>query len=345
MKRDPTIDILKGIAIVLVVVGHTDSGLSHFIYLFHMSVFFVATGFLYSDKEPKVLITKKIKSLYIPYVVFNTIFLVLNNYFLKIGFYLQSSISANYSVNRLLSIRTGLIEFGKIMLFSGGTTFGGALWFLRVMFISSLMYYSVSIFIRKFGNEKQDILRILISLLISLFGFFLGEKNISLIMNIPSCCSVLWLYEFGRQFKRFVDMKPNVSNSIKYIAIVGFFLLMILNAFISIDIGNNKYTSVSGYLIASLSGWIVLFAISDYLKNRFFGNLLMLVGKNSLYIMSLHFLTFKGVSYFLILISDLSKVELARFPTIDTPGFWILYTLVGVIIPTVLGVSIHLLKE
>ena len=40
-KRKPDIDVLKGIGIVLVMLGHQNLPIGHFIYSFHMPLFFL----------------------------------------------------------------------------------------------------------------------------------------------------------------------------------------------------------------------------------------------------------------------------------------------------------------
>ena len=66
-KRDITVDIIKGIGIVLMVVGHARAPLSDYISLFHMAIFFIASGFLinckYADSLSGMMqyIWKKIK--------------------------------------------------------------------------------------------------------------------------------------------------------------------------------------------------------------------------------------------------------------------------------------------
>ncbi len=52
-KRDKTLDVLKGIGIILMVVGHSGSRLANFIYLFHMALFFMASGYVWNDKKVK----------------------------------------------------------------------------------------------------------------------------------------------------------------------------------------------------------------------------------------------------------------------------------------------------
>ena len=70
-------DILKGLLIVLVVIGHaisTDTPLHHTIFWFHMPVFLMISGiFLKSKFVFKTEICKKIKRLLIPYIFFSLI--------------------------------------------------------------------------------------------------------------------------------------------------------------------------------------------------------------------------------------------------------------------------------
>ncbi len=79
MNRDNTIDIIKGVAILSVIVGH----LTHFwalrgmIYTFHMPVFFFASGYFFKKKLPYELMKSLSRSLLLPYL-FTSIVLNIN---------------------------------------------------------------------------------------------------------------------------------------------------------------------------------------------------------------------------------------------------------------------------
>lgn len=47
-RRDPVIDSMRGIGIVLMVLGHSGYPGTDFIYLFHMALFFMLSGWLFS---------------------------------------------------------------------------------------------------------------------------------------------------------------------------------------------------------------------------------------------------------------------------------------------------------
>ena len=47
-QRDPVLDSMRGIGIVLMVLGHAGFPGSSFIYLFHMALFFMLSGWFFS---------------------------------------------------------------------------------------------------------------------------------------------------------------------------------------------------------------------------------------------------------------------------------------------------------
>lgn len=69
-QRLEYIDIVKGIGILLVVLGHvtTNKEVYHFIYAFHMPLFFIISGMFLHDKPQ--FIRKQAESLLLPYFSF-----------------------------------------------------------------------------------------------------------------------------------------------------------------------------------------------------------------------------------------------------------------------------------
>ena len=64
-------------------------------------------------------------------------------------------------------------------------------------------------------------------------------------------------------------------------------------------------------------------------------NVLDFIGKNTLYILIFHFMSFKIVSLAYIAIDKRSFTELASFPVVEnnSPYLWIIYSIVGVVVP------------
>ena len=70
-SRIEYIDIARGIAILLMIVGHAiKPGLKYaFIFSFHMPLFIIVSGFFYRDKSFKSTLLNIIKKLIVPYVL------------------------------------------------------------------------------------------------------------------------------------------------------------------------------------------------------------------------------------------------------------------------------------
>ena len=58
-QRDPVIDSMRGIGIVLMVLGHSGFPGTDFIYLFHMALFFMLSGWLFSLRGGPVHFIKR----------------------------------------------------------------------------------------------------------------------------------------------------------------------------------------------------------------------------------------------------------------------------------------------
>ena len=69
-QRDPVIDSMRGIGIVLMVLGHSGFPGTDFIYLFHMALFFMLSGWLFSLRGgPVHFIKRKAVTLWLPFVL------------------------------------------------------------------------------------------------------------------------------------------------------------------------------------------------------------------------------------------------------------------------------------
>lgn len=86
------ISIAKAIGIILMVVGHVynkESWGVHFIYMFHMPLFFVLSGYFFKAPqnftELLKFTRKKIIGLYLPYLLWTILFVFLHNFLLKFG--------------------------------------------------------------------------------------------------------------------------------------------------------------------------------------------------------------------------------------------------------------------
>ena len=79
MKRLLWMDSAKALGIILVVLGHVPSTFEYrwVIYLFHMPLFFVLSGYLYKITTPRNELERSFKSLVVPYFIYSFVLFVL----------------------------------------------------------------------------------------------------------------------------------------------------------------------------------------------------------------------------------------------------------------------------
>lgn len=124
-------DIIRGILIVFVVIGHSGEGVLHdIIFLFHMPLFFVLSGFLLEGDraKEKEYLTYKAKRLLIPYVGY-----------LLVDFLL---VRRDYSMNSL------------IHAFYGGRACSGVYWYITCFLFTLAMHMPLNHWQNTIGYGK-----------------------------------------------------------------------------------------------------------------------------------------------------------------------------------------------
>lgn len=143
--RDQTLDIAKGIGILLVVVGHIYT-YNQLIYLFHMPLFFVLSGAGLSYSRHSFSIRKKWQTLMIPYFLFSFLcflywfsiesrFRPENNYILFSGLLGTLDTDAQQFINIFLA-ENAFYAF----------PYNVVLWFLPCLFVAECIYNAISRF-------------------------------------------------------------------------------------------------------------------------------------------------------------------------------------------------------
>ena len=130
-SRIKEVDMLRGLAIILMITGHSFivhpinihdvpwcQSLCHWIYTFHMELFFLLAGCVYHCSDYKKYICKKIDRIAVPYLFFSMIALLLHSIDMS-------------AVNKQTSLGKGAMAI---------VTEGGFYWFLYALFLLYLIY-------------------------------------------------------------------------------------------------------------------------------------------------------------------------------------------------------------
>lgn len=131
-QRLDYIDLLRGIGILLVVIGHHISeaeGLVVWIFSFHVPLFFIITGYLSGYKNDKCedikgLIISKAKSLMYPYITFSVI-----NIIWYVVFYIITPIGGQPKET-----------LTEVLLKTVTTSGYHAMWFLPALFVATILF-------------------------------------------------------------------------------------------------------------------------------------------------------------------------------------------------------------
>jgi len=341
-KRNRSMDIAKAIGIILVVLGHSNSPVTKIIYLFHMALFFFISGYFYKDnytKEPIKFIKKKILGLYVPFVSFSVIFILFHNLFIYLQFYnsIFAGASREYEVlNKSFNILDTIKNIIKV-LFLGQTDrlLGGALWFLVALLIASIFFNIISYLILKL-NIKHEILRGGVVLLCFIIAYLSTHLKFNF-HGLNTAIIAMGIFYLGYLYHNY-SIKLKIKLKLSY-SIGAFILLIILSNFGSINMASNHYTNIIYFIGNSILGIYLTLYLSNLIANKFNKiYLLDYIGKNTIYILGLHFLSFKLIDIIKISIYQYPSYMIGKFPVIDgSNGWYIIYTISGVILP--LGVK------
>lgn len=348
IKRDRSLDVLKALCLIFMVLGHCGFPGTQFIYLFHMPLFFMASGYLFNwnnvitTEGLKKFFFRKIKTLWMPYVFWNTAFLAMQNIFLKINLYTCNPAVLNYSgssTQDYITTKQFFTKFAKILLFKSGTLFTSAFWFIRVLFIVEIIFAVLTYGLHKIGLKRNfsDIIIGIISILSLLFGYYLGFKHIKL-MDFSNCFVGFALFWLGTVMKK--QNMTSITGKTSFV-VLAFIMLLFLNTRGVILLNQNEFTNPAFLICSALSGWILILGISKRLSQiDRIANSAYRINLAAIDVMALHFIGFKAVAVVQVISRGLPIFHLARFPILDgSNGWWIIYFICGFFPPLLFNKS------
>ena len=119
------------------------------------------------------------------------------------------------------------------------------------------------------------------------------------------------------------------------IASIGFLVLLVVRPLGYIDLSDNNIENPIYFLLVSVTGWFMMYAIAEMLRRRdFIGNkFISYLSLRSVPIIGLHFLSFKLVSWLAVGVYHMRNYMIATFPVLMHGSWWILYMISGIAIP------------
>ena len=281
-ERIGWIDITKGIAIILVVVGHTLIGLklNDYIFAFHMPVFFICSGRLFRQKDIKAVAVNNAKKLLIPFYVSSVIAIITR----AISAYLQNwtpEMIKTLTVNTAIGALFGYGSDGGKWFFTVWMI--GAIWFLWAFFWSNLIIQLVFKYTKDWEEWKRACLVITISLISCIIGQYIWiPTNIDI-----GGFAIIFIY-VGYLFRK---VRIWEAKKIPWYMYILFVLIWLEDSKLG---GINmvirflpSYLSVPGAIAATL----ILMKLSCFIeKIKYISTILCWCGKNTLKILCVHYI-------------------------------------------------------
>lgn len=316
-ERDTSIDIARGLAIILVVVGH--AGLKDYywniIYFFHMPLFFFVSGCFLRPLESfnfyQYVQKLRWNSLYKKFVIYATAFLILSPIFFKLGI-------CNTPVE---SIRDFFQRFVVILRFRASTIdLLNTFWFMPVLFFT----HAISLLIATICKGKNICI-----LYMSILLYFIGRICFINGYKEPYDFSKILYFTGFYLLGYFIYPYLKMIKEKKFIPIISFCVIV--------------YFSLIPHLVFELSYLYYLAAVCGiclvlYVSNQFKGKMALYfsyVGKQTLIIFIFHTNIMKVTE---VALSGLNILpyESGWSGANQISIYWPIFSIVGVIGPLLL---------
>lgn len=256
--RDKSIDIAKGLGIILVVWGHQFQlcPVLYWINLFHMPLFFFLGGCFMRNEPYIIFLYKKIRTLFIPFLFF-----YLGSALLKLFIY---------------RIRKGNFDFANELNFYSISSINYPLWFIISLFIALNIYY----FIRK----AQHIF--LLALVSTLVGAILFYYHIEIPLFISQSLLIISFIYLGEKFYH-IEAKDKCLI-ISFMLTIFFFIVAGIKG-VRTDIGSLKIDrNFFMFMLPAICGISGILLVSRIISPYKISFIFQKLGSYSLFIFGLH---------------------------------------------------------
>ena len=354
MKRDTVISICKGIAIILMVIGHADCprDISVFLYEFHMPLFFMAAGYFFSLRylnDEATFIKKRLRGLYVPFLKWSVFFLIIHNWMFSLGILNERYGNWTGGVTHPYTWHQAQQRLWNMVSAMGGYDefLCGAFWFFRGLFVASILYliiYKV-LFSCLPSRVKSFIPYLICILMLLLCGWktYEGLRVINLVQGGYRDMMGCFFFGCGFIFRQFVETYHKATARL-YVSlpmtIVCAIVVFLFSKYLTANMNwRSTYTQFLSLPLPALLGFLMTYNISRWIDGSkgWVKRFLVYTGDHTLYIFIFHIVAYKTVSLLKIWYYGLDPRQIGCHMVIHDYSqqdyFWILYTIAGVGIP------------
>lgn len=348
-KRNEIIDLLRGIGMLSVIIGHslvelplTHLRLGEFVYLYHIMLFFFVAGFLFDEKygyfeNAHIYIGKRFSRIFRCYSIYNFGFVILHNLLSSL-----TLISAEaYSLDEcaIWSLSGIVLQTNESML--------GAFWFLPVFLVSNVLFCLTMCVVHSivgwYRNSRvyNTIIIILFILLFAIVGIYTNKRGMYLPYHIQTSFLAIPVMFAGWIVKKHYEKICSILGVIG--CLISFVVLCCAVHYnpINFELSMNQLGNPLLFYPITFIGIFFCICLANILKRIApLKKGVSFIGKYSYHFMALHFLAFKILDKCVSLIKLDTASQVSAFP--HTYNFGLLYTIVAV---AEISLVIYLMKK
>lgn len=278
-KRIEWIDVSKGIAIILMMIGHYvpyGSQIRNFIFAFHMPLFFILSGYTFKFLSSKKEILEKTKKEIIRFLFPAFLLTIAGQLTIKLLWNWQN-----------LSWKSSFFLALKRIAWGNGVDYDwkglhfyalGIPWFLITLI-------AVKLLCNYLGKDKLNL-----ALILTFFGVFIGSQ-IQLIWNLDLILVASTYIYIGHTLKEKKDIYEKYKNYFLIISIIFFSYMLSQGKYIEMATRSYPYGILS--VLESIAGSIIAIEFSKYVcLTSKIKKFLIKMGKISLIILLVHYFEF-----------------------------------------------------
>jgi len=297
-KKVVNVDLVKGIGIILVMIGHSGmflfikdkALLNTIIYSFHMPLFFIVAGFFMKDK---VNIKKSIKRLLVPFLIASVFWVFIASFLVQLPTYFRSQELYPYTYDFMVQFK----KFLKAIFFATRVDIiGTGLWFLVALFMGRMLWYIL-----------HDILKINVTLL-HIFVVFVVNYLLYRYLTLdekyfywmwPQAILTYFFMLIGNYFyrKNFVEETGYLD-----VIILGAITTFIIISNGRVDMSSFKFKNYFSFIFIATTAFVVIYKATFLIEkhSKPFKKFLLWCGKESLNIFLVHPFLLAIVPYILM---------------------------------------------
>lgn len=350
-SRNLVIDLVKGLAIILMVLGHTGFIYTRAIYLFHMPVFFLASGYLFQTSacrtvsDLKSLCRKRFFSLYLPCLLWNVAFVLLHNFFFSIGLEaepLPGTAAGHWPLwfPPVMDADFWIITAKTCCLFLYSEPLAIVSWFFRALLLANIGFAVIHYLSLRLCPKYPLILSLGVSLSL-LFASFHDHAALET-YGVGAALSSLIFFPLGILLRK--AHLPQTFRGASAALLAGMSALLLLNPHGDVTLSHNEFTHPFFLIATALGGWYFLWGAGVLCSRR--GRLaswISYLARHSIPILFLHLLCMKVTA---LLWVHVSGMPVSAWNDLSSEKWWWTVSFpVGLVAPLLLLISWNALVQ